>query len=253
MNQQTTPNTDASRLQGVQHRIEVDGFAVIDDVLSPATCDTLIDALEQVDAAAGRRRGGLRDLFRLDAVRRLASHAALRSLVGAALSPDDSSLDAFAVRALLFDKTPDRNWLVSWHQDVTIAVKERHELPGFGPWSVKHGVPHVQPPSTVLETMLAARVHLDDCGAEDGALEVLPGSHRDGVASARPGNIEPLRVPVPRGGVMLMRPLLWHRSAKASTPDHRRVIHVEFASDPLPQPLRWHESIAMMGRVAPQV
>ena len=53
------------------------------------------------------------------------------------------------VRGIYFDKRPGTNWLVAWHQDLTLALKERSEVPGWGPWSVKDGVPHVQPPVDV--------------------------------------------------------------------------------------------------------
>ena len=72
---------------------------------------------------------------------------------------------AFAVRALVFDKTPLANWKVAWHQDVTIPVTEYRECPGWGPWSRKAGTWHVRPPAEVLEGMLTVRLHLDDCGA----------------------------------------------------------------------------------------
>ena len=84
------------------------------------------------------------------------------------------------VRAILFDKTPSANWKVVWHQDLTIAVRERGVVSGFGPWSEKEGVVHVQPPIELLERMLAVRVHLDDCGADNGPVRVLPASHRVG-------------------------------------------------------------------------
>src|SRR5262245_38819263 len=51
-----------------------------------------------------------------------------------------------AVRALLFNKTPSTNWSLTWHQDRVIAVKDRIEVEGFGPWSRKHGALHVAPP-----------------------------------------------------------------------------------------------------------
>jgi hypothetical protein len=70
---------------------------------------------------------------------------------------------AAPVKATLFDKTPDANWLVPWHQDLTISVKERVDIDGFGPWTVKAGVLSVQPPVSILERMLAIRIHLDDC------------------------------------------------------------------------------------------
>jgi hypothetical protein len=73
------------------------------------------------------------------------------------------------VRGILFDKIPDANWKVPWHQDVTIAVQEKVEAEGFGPWSIKADVLHVQPPASILEQMLSIRLHLDDCGEENGA------------------------------------------------------------------------------------
>ncbi len=41
------------------------------------------------------------------------------------------------VRAIYFDKTSEANWSVAWHQDKTIAVKEKVNIPGFEPWSIK--------------------------------------------------------------------------------------------------------------------
>jgi hypothetical protein len=54
------------------------------------------------------------------------------------------------VRAILFDKTPTANWSLGWHQDRTIAVAERIDVDGFGPWSVKSGLVHVAPPFELL-------------------------------------------------------------------------------------------------------
>jgi hypothetical protein len=36
-----------------------------------------------------------------------------------------------------------------------------------------------------------------------------------------------------------MRPLLLHASSPAADPRHRRVIHLEFAAEPLPGGLEW--------------
>ena len=87
---------------------------------------------------------------------------------------------AFPVRALLFDKPPEANWKVPWHQDLSIAVRHKRDITGFGPWSNKAGVLHVQPRVNVLESMLTVRIHLDDCGKQNGALRVIPGSHTRG-------------------------------------------------------------------------
>jgi ectoine hydroxylase-related dioxygenase (phytanoyl-CoA dioxygenase family) len=151
---------------------------------------------------------------------------------------------AFPVRATLFDKTAGANWRVPWHQDLTIPVAARAEVPGYGPWSVKAGVLHVQPPARVLEQMLSVRIHLDDCPASNGALRVLAGTHRLGRLT--PGQIAeqrrreaPVACDVAAGGVLLMRPLLLHASYSASQAAHRRVIHIDYACHPLDGGLRW--------------
>jgi ectoine hydroxylase-related dioxygenase (phytanoyl-CoA dioxygenase family) len=138
----------------------------------------------------------------------------------------------------------EANWKVPWHQDLTIEVRERIDMPGFGPWSVKGGVAHVQPPVSLLEQMLAVRIHLDDSTAENGPLRVIPGSHRAGrltveeMLELREKHGE-VALSVARGGVILMRPLLAHASSAAERPTNRRVVHLEFAAGELPGGLRW--------------
>src|SRR5206468_7563965 len=130
-------------------------------------------------------------------------------------------------------KTPHANWKVAWHQDLSIAVRERLDVAGFGPWSLKNGVVHVQPPREVLESMLTVRLHLDDCGQDNGPLRVVAGSHALGILPPREVQRLVQARPVttcvvPRGGALLMRPLLLHASSAALRAGHRRVIHLEF-------------------------
>jgi ectoine hydroxylase-related dioxygenase (phytanoyl-CoA dioxygenase family) len=150
---------------------------------------------------------------------------------------------------LLFDKTPAANWSIGWHQDTAIAVREKVEAPGFFGWSVKAGVPHVHPPTQILESMITLRVHVDDCGEGNGPLRVIPGSHRHGRLSdeaiAKRATGPEVICPLQAGGVLLMRPLILHASSPATTPQHRRVLHLEFAADPLPHGLEWYEPIAL--------
>jgi ectoine hydroxylase-related dioxygenase (phytanoyl-CoA dioxygenase family) len=152
------------------------------------------------------------------------------------------------VRAIYFDKSSEENWLVPWHQDLTIAVGERSEAPGFGPWSIKDGVPHVQPPVELLEQMLTVRIHLDDADGSNGALRVLAGSHRLGRLSAE--RIQGLRTQLPEtlcsvsaGDILLMRPLLLHTSGRSTRAAHRRILHIEYAAFELPSNLTWHEGL----------
>jgi ectoine hydroxylase-related dioxygenase (phytanoyl-CoA dioxygenase family) len=152
------------------------------------------------------------------------------------------------VRGLLFNKLPEANWAVPWHQDLTIAVRERRQAPGFGPWSLKDGVVHVQPPDEVIARMVSVRIHLDDTDAQNGALRVIPGSHTEGRLSAEAiGRWTTSRTAVtleaPAGSVLLMRPHLLHASSAAEPPGQRRVIHIEYAADELPFGLEWNEAV----------
>ena len=212
-----------------------DGFAIIPDAISPVTVNALLRALP----SSFEGRGGLRNPFEIPPVTEIARTSAVREVAQAILGPT-----CVAVRGLLFDKTPTANWKVAWHQDLTIAVADRHDIPGFGAWSVKAGVVHVQPPREILERMVAVRLHLDPCGPDNGPLRVLPGSHRHGRLSADAietlrGQVDTVSCLVPRGGLLVMRPLLLHASSPATTPGHRRVVHIEFATGALPDPLAW--------------
>lgn len=222
------------------------GFALIPDALPAAEVRALCEALEQAaqgDGVLARGSGVYAMRNVLDLVPEAA--AAVESqgvcdLVRAALG-----VAAFPVKATLFDKRPGANWHVGWHQDVTIAVQERGDVDGFSAWSVKAGVPHVQPPAEILERMLAVRIHLDACGPENGALRVLPGSHRHGRLSSEQiqewlSGTTAHVCSGPAGSALLIRPLLLHASSEAVAPDHRRVLHVEFAAEPLPGGLEWN-------------
>jgi len=215
--------------------IDLSGFAIIPSFLEQ---DGLA-ALERALPESLGENGGIRNLLDIPLIADLAERAPVRALVEPILGHD-----AFPVRAILFDKTPVANWKVSWHQDLTVAVTKRIDVPGYGPWSEKAGVWHVQPPAAVLEGMLAVRVHIDESGVINGPLRVLPGSHRAGklrdadIPAWRARIAEQICV-VPRGGVVLMRPLLLHASSPALEPQHRRVIHIEFASARLAPGLEW--------------
>lgn len=228
-------------MQAASVEIETQGFALITSVLDAVQIEQLLAAIERADpeGRAGRR-GGLRHVAsRVPAVAALVTSPEIRALVEPVLGPD-----AVLARSLLFDKTAAANWNVAWHQDLTLAVRERVDAPGYTAWSVKEGVPHVQPPDEVLQRMLAVRLHLDDCGPENGALRALPGSHREGRLSD--ADVDHWRATVPEtlctaraGDALLMRPLLLHASSVAMSPAHRRVLHLEFGAGPLPAGLRW--------------
>src|SRR5690348_15390080 len=126
------------------------GFAIVSGVLDEAEREELIHQLGPVTGA------GQRGILGLPPIAKLASSDRLLSLVEPYLPAQPQ-----AVRAIYFDKNPSSNWMVTWHQDLTIAVRERIDVSGFGPWSTKDGVPHVQPPARLLEQIVTVRLHLD--------------------------------------------------------------------------------------------
>jgi ectoine hydroxylase-related dioxygenase (phytanoyl-CoA dioxygenase family) len=223
--------------------IEQEGWFATPPVVAQSELDALVNALEPLQRASGER-GGLRNLFEVPSVRSLAQSAPVRSIAEAVLGEG-----CVAVKATLFDKTPSANWKVVWHQDVTIAVRERYAVPGFETWTEKRGTPHVQPPASVLERMLAVRVHLDDCRAQNGPVCVIPRSHRAGRLSAEAigawrERASAVSCEVERGGILAFHPLLLHASSAAASPAHRRVLHFEFAADGiLPPVLDWAEAV----------
>ncbi|NQX95376.1 MAG: phytanoyl-CoA dioxygenase family protein [Erythrobacter sp.] len=148
------------------------------------------------------------------------------------------------VRAIAFNKSPDANWGLGWHQDRTIAVAGREPVPGYDIWSTKDGVTHVEPPFDVLERMVTARVHLDPVDETNAPLLVAQGSHRRGRVpeervenAVETSNIETCHADA--GDVWLYATPILHASARSASERSRRVIHLDFARDALPNPLEW--------------
>ena len=218
------------------HDLDRDGFAVRRAVLDQAGIVRFRTEADRVASVAGS-----------GCVRRLQNWSSVFTALElspelAALMPDGMR----PVRSILFDKTPAENWPVGWHQDTTIAVAERLEVPGYCPCSIKDGVVHVQPPASLLARMITLRVHLDDTPAENGALCVVPGSHRHGRLT--PADIQRFREEAEvvwacaAGDVLGMRPLILHASSRALYPARRRVLHFEYAPcDALDPSLHWAE------------
>jgi hypothetical protein len=156
--------------------------------------------------------------------------------------------DHVAVQCTLFEKSPDRNWLVTPHQDLAIPVAERVDHPALSGWSVKGGQPFVLAPAEVLAQMLAVRLHLDDATEADGGLRFVPGSHCDGVLGdecvrgwrERVGEVA---VDAVAGDALLMCPLVLHASSKALAHGRRRVLHLLFGPRQLPCGLQWHAAV----------
>ncbi len=175
------------------------------------------------------------------------SHALSAALDGqGTLMQSIRSLDPMTkpVRTVAFNKTPDTNWGVPWHQDRVIAVADKHEVTGFDKWTNKSGVWHCEPPQHVLDEMLFVRIHLDDTDHDNGAMEIAVGSHVHGVVPAANAADTALQHPIEsceakRGDVLVLKMLTLHGSKPSKVSSNRRVFRIDFASKDLPAPLSW--------------
>jgi len=148
------------------------------------------------------------------------------------------------VRVIYFDKTEENNWLVPWHQDRTIALSKKINVEGWGRWSVKDGVHHVQPSIDVLDNMVTFRVHLDDSNRDNGCLKVISRTNTLGLLNKE--QIQAITsensheyCEVKAGDILLMRPHILHASSKGKEPKHRRIVHIEYSSYELPLDVEW--------------
>jgi len=147
-------------------------------------------------------------------------------------------------RVLLFDKREGANWAVGWHQDRTIAVAARQNLADYTCWTTRHGVVHVEPPFELLARMRTVRLHLDDCDADNGPLDVIPGSHALGRLCVEAVNELTDRAAATRftarsGDALVLALPIVHRSKAAKTLKRRRVLHIDFGPEKLPGSLDW--------------
>lgn len=208
------------------------GFGIVSQVFSEGQVFEMLDKVPDL-----KETGGTRSLLDHQWCLELTADPNLieivENLIGSPARPR---------RAILFDKSENSNWTLGWHQDTKIAVKERVDgIEGYGNFSVKEGVTHLQPPTEILRSSVAIRIHLDRCDESNGALKVIPNSHLKGVRH----QIEPsedanqVTLEVDAGDIIWMRPLVFHSSGKSTNPSHRRVIHIEYCSLHLPEPLDW--------------
>lgn len=216
---------------------EESGYATTTAVLSPRTCEAVSRRIRTSSIS-----GGTRDLLAkpwcIAMVQRLRSHSEISALLPSG---------HVAVQCTYFEKSASRNWAVSPHQDLSIPVASRVEQAGLSGWSRKEGSLFVQPPTELLQQLVAVRVHLEACTERDGPLKVIPGSHRHGrlhdqdVLSARRARAE-VTCSVGVGEALVMRPLLVHASSKATGSSRRRVLHFVFGPCSPGYGLQWQHA-----------
>ncbi len=229
-------------------RFEEKGFGILENAIEDEIVSELLENLARLKPSSSVSRKnetvyGVRNLLNISPeIREFSQNKIVRKIVEKFLGEK-----AKVVRAIYFDKTADANWKVPWHQDLTISVDKKTDAQGFSAWTRKADIQHVQPPIEILETMLTLRFHLDDADETNGALKVIAKSHCNGRLSAneikswREAN-ETHVCRVKKGDCLIMRPLLLHSSSAGTSPKNRRVIHLEFSADGLPNGLNWYGS-----------
>jgi hypothetical protein len=229
--------------------VDRDGFAILPQVFAPHQVDQIVhDLADLLDGghqqnSAIRGRDGIiyaaRNVLEWwpgakTVCEQIPIPPALKAILGAKYG---------LVRALYFDKPPERSWALPWHKDLTIAVRD-NTLPSthFRKPTRKADVPHVEAPVEVLQSILTVRVHLDEVTEENGPVRVLPGSHNSG-KTLQIEEAKAVTILVNRGDVLLIRPLVAHSSTNShpETLRHRRILHFEFAARAwLPDCYEWH-------------
>ncbi|HYG14751.1 MAG TPA: phytanoyl-CoA dioxygenase family protein [Bacteroidia bacterium] len=218
------------------------GFQIIENIYSAEEINRIIDKINRTGTATNNFRKSselyaIRNfLNEIPEIQMLVFNQNLKSLVAG------FGLGYLPVKSIYFDKPPQSNWFVAWHQDITISVNEKANADGYSNWVPKNGYYSVNPPVEVLENLVTVRIHLDDTTAGNGALHVLPASHLEGIKRVEKVDAGNRYIcEVKGGGVMLMKPLLFHSSARTANNERRRVIHIEFSNMELPGRLKWAE------------
>lgn len=225
--------------------LERNGFTTVDTVFSKEEIAEMLRVIEAADSSKNTFRKSA-DLF---AIRQfLKEIPEINSIIFnqrfETLVQQFFGEGYFVVKSIYFDKPEQSNWFVAYHQDLTISVDKKEQLPGYENWTVKQGQFAVQPPLEILEQMFTVRIHLDDTDENNGALKVIPGSHLKGISRLAVLDLsieKETSCKVSSGGAMIMKPLLLHSSGRTINNSKRRVIHIEFSKQELPAELNWAE------------
>lgn len=220
------------------------GFAIENDFYNAKEVDAMIAVIESAvaDRPAFRRSNDLfairRVLKEIPFLAALLFNQKLKQLISGQFGQG-----YFVSKSIYFDKPGNSNWFVAYHQDLTISVMEKAMVEGFGPYTKKQDQFAVQPPVELLEKNFTIRIHLDHTDESNGALRVIPASHRAGIRRMEQVNNihDEVLCNVGQGGIMLMHPLLFHASGKSTGNLSRRVLHIEFSNQALPVGLDWSE------------
>ncbi|MDG5490996.1 phytanoyl-CoA dioxygenase family protein [Psychroserpens sp. SPM9] len=227
-------------LRTISKRLEYKGFGILNHVYTKRDIRKLKAKLEAYIKHHNEQAFGMREvLLKMPELKDILFNKNFKKLI------KTINKEAFLTKAIYFDKSPQDNWYVSWHQDVPINVLEKIETKGFTSWTNKKGVIGVRPPEDISKKTFAMRIHLDDTTVKNGALKVIPGSHQKRLTDEEIKLITTNSIPfvseLGAGGVQLLKPLLLHASSASKVQRRRRVLHLEFSSIELPNGLQYAE------------
>lgn len=233
-------------------QIDARGYAVVQNLFSAEHLEWLRDQVESLCDRLPRGQGllvrrnrvyGIRNVLDVqpelaDVLVQVGLHELLPELIGPMCG---------VVRLQYLDKPPEASWTLPWHRDRSIAVAAHSVDYRRMQATTKAGVTHVEASPKLLKQMLAVRVNLDAVTKYNGPLEVIVGSHTDPGAIQRyeekQAHRNAAQITCGPGDVVLMRPLLLHRSGHTKEPHrgHRRVLHFECGPRDIEDgALKWH-------------
>src|SRR5258707_14288992 len=109
------------------------GYTVINDIFTPEEVELIAEKTSQANSSKPTFRK-TNDLFAIrqflkevPEVQPIIFNAKLNAIITEYFGPD-----YFVVKSIYFDKPDHSNWFVAWHQDLTISVDKKIDLPGFG-------------------------------------------------------------------------------------------------------------------------
>jgi len=218
------------------------GFEIIENVYSKVELNDIIQLIESKEIGD---KFGVREflVYNPDIADKIFTKKLLSIIKS--ISPNCNQ----SIKSIYFDKPPNANWIVNWHQDLTINLTNRKEVVGFKNWRTNQVRTVVQPSREILERIFTIRVYLDDCTKENGALRVIENSHKNGIIEVKDWinhktGIEKI-CEVKAGGILMMKPLILHSSRRTENQKNRRVIHIEFTDSELSNGLRWKEKMTL--------
>jgi ectoine hydroxylase-related dioxygenase (phytanoyl-CoA dioxygenase family) len=228
-------------MDNIKNSIQENGFSIVQHFYTDKHIDEIIEQLERHNVLLYDKQvvSDSNLVNSIPFINSLAHSSQLIALVKQVLGEN-----SFPINAFILDKTQDCNWELDWHQDLKIAVKHKIETADYNNWTIESGIPHTIPPKEVLEKRLFVRIHLDDCFIDNGAILVVPKSHKNGILKNKT-EIDKIVMgdnfycEVDKGGIMFLTSLLLHKSPYSKTDRKRRILQIEYVGIKLTNGLEW--------------